>query len=687
MNSSDSRFPRRALFLLILAEGILRIGTNLSRVDEYLGEGLYRGSLAQSWVVGAPLWPRHWAEIPHVPGSILIGVVAMPFYWAFGPSTFSLHCAGIVFHAVGLVAWMLLLHRRFGRTCSILGGALYVFAPPSIARMAIVSYGDHLESLPFFLFAALFHLDWFDPNGRRGLRTPFLAGFTLTLAISFHLQAALAVGALGVTCALLVVPSLRERRFWRDLLLAYVPGAIAGALPGLWVFYYSGTSALTLWGGSPTEHVSLSAGTSKFLEKWLSFVKEGASLSFQWNDRRIADAMLLGAMGCALALGIAALRSWKKGETSLRALWLRAGFFVVYPLAFSMAYGASSKNFTIEGGTSNALEVRYALPILPFLLLPVAVAAARLFDAGRRAAAAGVAVPYLVLGLVGSLSTWDFPSILHEPARRGYLWEEFDTHWAFGSMDEEFQESTHSRFRFRARESHLDGMIEAFVSTKADPARFLQFVKRYDSTEDWTWPLRYVPPRLPLGMPPTDPKWVTAWTRERPVFAHYRCVAAGEAAARLTPFNPAVAGSILLSSPEPDLRQVLARGFGRGMLAFTLDGHPPAVRFFDGVKAAERVRSLPRDVDRFEIAFGFGFRVGSLATEFYPAGDLLIARFVKAFPAEHGAPFARGLGAGYRQRFLEPPTPLTRSPGADRLEALLPPSLSSDFRAGFHGAP
>jgi hypothetical protein len=289
------------------------------------------------------------------------------------------------------------------------------------------------------------------------------------------------------------------------------------------------------------------------------------------------------------------------------------------------------------------------------------------------------------MGLTGSLATWDFEILRHEPARRGYLWEEFDGHWAFGSMEERDMVAVNTRFRGKARERKLDGQIEAFVASEASPRTFIGLIAKYDATEPWTWPLRFVPPRLPIGPPPETIEAAIEWIREPPSgFEPFKCVAAAEVVGRASRYSPLLAAKLLLSRQDPGERKALARGLGRGLMSVTGD-NPPTLRFFDGGVAYARVKGLPPDVNRADIAFGFGFRLGTVVNEFFPAGDVVLTRYLATFPADMHPGFAKGLGAGYRLRFLTPPGPGTRSPGADRLLTMMAKDLTAPFIEGFYG--
>lgn len=677
--SERGRFPARAFALLALAALILRVGTNLSRVDENYAEGLYRGTLAKAIVDGAPTWPSHWPEIPHVRGSVAISVLAAPFYWAMGPTTFALRMSGIVFHLAGLFAWMLLVQRRLGAKASILAGALFVFAPPGLAKMAVLSYGDHVESLPFFLTAALLTLAWLEAeSARRRLALAAASGLTVGLSIGFHAQAMLGIAGLAAVSALLAPAAALRRDFW----LGFVPGLAVGFLPLLAGNAITHTNALLLFGKNPTEHLASGAFAARAAKWWNLWVND-FSTSFQLPSRLLADAVLLLAAGCAGALAVAWRRRRRRGETTMRAWLADVGFFVAYPLVFSAAFASSP--FVLEDTRSNALEVRYVLPVLPFLLLPIAVAAARLWERGRRGAAIAVASPALALGVYGSLSTWSLPTMLREPARLGYLWEEFDHHLAYGSLDERARaEVDAAEARLAGDPKRADATLE-LLAANLDPAKMLALVRRYDPWEEWTYPLRWIPPRLPLPAIPDAPAPLARWLRSTPEPARvFAAAAAGDLVAASDPYRADLLEPALYSVRTADERRAFARGFGHGLLEVAKWRR---VRFFDAPAAWRRSAELPAEVDRADVAFGLGFRIGKFVTEFYPQGDELLGKVFAHFPRPHHAAFARGLGAGYRLRFLHPPRADAKTPAVERLLRLIPAANEADFRAGLGGAP
>src|SRR5262249_9217936 len=150
-----------------------------------------------------------------------------------------------------------------------------------------------------------------------------------------------------------------------------------------------------------------------------------------------------------------------------------------------------------------AIQVRFLLPLVPFvLLLPLAAAGARLWDGGRRAASALLVAPALLLGAAGSLSTWDLASMLHEPPRRAVLGGTAAGRLQWGALSEPDRAELQGLERERYGEPHQSAQAKAFVEQHADPARFIALVAEHDDRPAWTQPLRF---RLPGLARPVTP--------------------------------------------------------------------------------------------------------------------------------------------------------------------------------------
>ena len=661
-------FPGCVAVGLLLVAALLRLGTNLSRVDELNPEELYRGALARAWVEGAPVWPGAAPQVEHLRGSLLVSALAVPLFALLGPTTFALRQSGLLFHLAGLLLFMLLAHRLFGRRAAVLAGALFALAPPALAKIAALSYGDHMESVPFVCAAALAVLGWLERPGRgRAL----MAGVALGLSMSWHAQARLAALVL-LGAAALAAP---RRLLGRDGWLGLAPGLLLGLLPLVALDAWTARAGWTVFGADPVAQLVEHAGSSragKWLRLWVTDLPR--ALQFPWTGAGAAYCAL-----AAVAIGGLAAAAWRArrerpaptAPPALAAATHRAAllFLAGYPLVFSLAYASS--RFAITPGADNAIQARFVLPVVPFLiLLPLAVAAARLWDRDRRALAALLAGPALLLGAAGSLSTWDLDAMRHEPARRAVHWETFARHLHWGALDEPAQAELRALERAHYGDPRQDELAEELVERRADPFRFVALVARYDDQPAWTAPLRF---RLPGVERPVTPEALAALPRDLRTWV--AAAVGGEAGQP----RPPAGEDRDLAGLEPAWsareRDALSCSFGRALAS----ARPQSL---DGRAIAARLAAPPPGVDARLAAFGYGTRAGSIVHAFFPGGDRTITEFLEHVePALH-APFAHGLGSGYRWRLLDPPDERLQSPGVARILALLPPDLAPEFRAG-----
>src|SRR5262245_6787482 len=284
-------FPLRWLLLLAALAVVLRVGTSLTRVDESNPEGLAHGTRARALIDGVPLLPSEAPRMIHFRSSILMTWIAVPCFLLLGPTTFAVRISGILFHLATLAALMLLVHRQLGRRAAIFAGALFVLAPPSLAKIEVLSYGDHIESLAFMFGTALLALTWVDDRTGRRAGLALATGVAAALCFTWHPQARFGLATLGLTCALLGPRKPLGRDFWIGL----VPGLAVGLVPffvGNWLTARSGLAVLE----SSSSSLLGGLGPHKLL-KWacLWTTDLPAALQYPWWPAGAVTVTLAGA--------------------------------------------------------------------------------------------------------------------------------------------------------------------------------------------------------------------------------------------------------------------------------------------------------------------------------------------------------------------------------------------------------
>lgn len=292
-----------------------------------------------------------------------------------------------------------------------------------------------------------------------------------------------------------------------------------------------------------------------------------------------------------------------------------------------------------------------------------------------------MALPPLLLGAIGTFSTWDLDAILHEPARTAIVWERSQLQFEDNSLSPE------NRDRLRKFERSLYGdplqesKVNALLVELMDRDRILELIECHDNGPAWTRPLRYriadLPPRLFNAKSPAE--FVQRWTSRPPQLREYLIADAMMIMAENKGDLRFLVTLLGVGRTESE-RLLLWHAFGGAIVATA------RTRQFDGAVAWKLMNSAAPNVDRKELAFGFGFRAGQFVTEFWNMGWRYPHEFLAHTPPEVHAAFARGFGAGYRLRFLEPPSGDLQSPAIRNLLTHLPVKLEPAFREGLAGA-
>lgn len=94
-------------------------------------------------------------------GSLVVGLLAMPFFLLFGTSAFTLELVALIFFTVALIVWILFCLRFFNYRTAIFFSILYIFSPVLFTEMSLITMGFHSESILFtavtiFIFYEIF---------------------------------------------------------------------------------------------------------------------------------------------------------------------------------------------------------------------------------------------------------------------------------------------------------------------------------------------------------------------------------------------------------------------------------------------------------------------------------------------------------------------------------------------------
>ena len=154
-------------------------------------EDLVRGTLAHDLIHGlkVPFW-EYLADY-YSGGSVVVGLLAVPFFLLFGPSLFALRLVAILFSLAVLLIWYVFVARNFDSRAALFAALFFVLPPPLYLEASSQAMGFHTESMFFsaVAFLLLFEMLRRDDGGIRwpaglGLTLGFGSWFCYTTLVS-----------------------------------------------------------------------------------------------------------------------------------------------------------------------------------------------------------------------------------------------------------------------------------------------------------------------------------------------------------------------------------------------------------------------------------------------------------------------------------------------------------------------
>jgi len=583
---------------------LVRLPVLLAHRDTWYPFEIHAGTIARALLDGLDLDVAILPIIEHARGSVLFGVLLAPIYALGGASSITMKLLPVVWHAL-TVAWLVsLLDRYFNRRAAWCGGALFLFAPPMIAKLSTLGLASHLESSLPFLLAWGAYLAWTTNGATRGRAFGF--GAALGFAGFFHLQAFIP------SALLLGLLVLRERTaMWSANGLWLGSGAALFAAPS---FLFDGGAVALVRSGVFTKEAGAESAVAapdrigKLGD--LLTVDLASTLEFgvSW-----AGPVYVGALALGTLIALWSLRR-PTSPTSATASTRPALIFVLHAVVVAGLYVVSNLSVVPEIGTG--ATNRHLAPLITSLLVFVACGAASsrfsLLPIAVMVGAGILAIPGTVGGDEASRRT-----------QRGSCYEWFS----------------------RQLNAGLQGDVGRFVERlgrvdDGDPRfRSLRFEFRVPEVESYVQALLKRRPGVSAGS--SDASALIRWT------------AVGRALTGKREELARIVKERRLAGLDARAHDALLHGVG-------LELEPPRavwglerVRRFLG-QLDRRFSSLPPDAAR-AFAEGYGFQLGFVADPYNANLGEVIVMHREVDTAFH-APFARGLGWGARQRVLVAPT-------------------------------
>ncbi len=384
---------------------ILRLAVLFSQIDNlYEEEELYRGTIAREIIQGPliPLWEYLDYQVEYFPGgTLVVGVLAVPFFLLFGQTYISLKLVGLLFALGTFIVWFIFLDKFFSRRAAIIASLLFIFCPPFHTKMSLIAWGAHPEAnlftaLSLFIFYRIFFRgakesirrtenrqeaiakgDFLAKTGGKSLDFLWLglcAGFAFWFVQTYLLTLAF----------ILLCWFAFERGFLlRKTFYLFVGSFLLGFSPGIFyeLFYKNGVFSIN---GDNVLLEFAFCDMGSFLPRVFSFLGKDLPASFLFSSgagNYLYYLLFLIAFGTLSWLNRRSLLVFLGRvlyPLSLKEIKLLPGsiskefLLLVYPALFVLIYGLSNYNLDPQHWR-DYIGYRYIIPLIPFILAICAI--------------------------------------------------------------------------------------------------------------------------------------------------------------------------------------------------------------------------------------------------------------------------------------------------------------------------
>jgi 4-amino-4-deoxy-L-arabinose transferase-like glycosyltransferase len=413
---------KRNIILIVLLSLylLIRLPILFSSDAIFYGEEIYMGTVAKELIDG-PRFPIFDYQFTHYQGgTLLVGILAVPFYILFGVSIISLKLVGLSFSIGILILVYLFLNKFFNPKVAILGSLLFILSPPYYTTRTLMTAGDYLESIFFSLLIMLiFYQIFFDnkKNYKYFILFGILSGFSLWVHYT----------ALVMIFICLVFWFIFDKKFFfKKYFIVFVLSFLVGFSP---LAYYNFTHDFLGIGRVEqgiysdmfsVEHISRS------VTKFGNLVIRDIPVSYHFRDFFFLSKELISYTYhlififsiCVLIwlnresifrllLGIIPLKRFKVSPDSIK----KESFIIIYPIMYSLIYSLSAyQMYYPEWGTYNPVSHTHIFPLFPFIFMLISLVLIKIWKLKIKSKTVGkIASIFLIsivilIGLISNLS-------------------------------------------------------------------------------------------------------------------------------------------------------------------------------------------------------------------------------------------------------------------------------------------
>src|SRR3989339_725872 len=139
----------KILILLSLIFLALRFLLALSVKEIGNIEIFHIGTIAKDIIEGLimPFWDYQFSSYDG--GTLLSGILVVPFFLLFGQTAFSFYLVAVIFSLGTLILWFLFLKKYFSERVAYIFSVLFIVSPYLFIRSSIVLAANHIQIVFF----------------------------------------------------------------------------------------------------------------------------------------------------------------------------------------------------------------------------------------------------------------------------------------------------------------------------------------------------------------------------------------------------------------------------------------------------------------------------------------------------------------------------------------------------------
>jgi len=159
--------------------------------SEFYPEDILLGTFPKELLEGLKLSFFDYAATHYHGGTLVYGLLTVPFFVLFGKTVFALRLPTVLFQYGAFITWYCFMKRFFGKRPALYAALLYLFCPPWLTLFGMFANGSHTESLFFtalgvyFLYRLIYEKDHYPRHAvLLGLICGFGSYFTYGILVS-----------------------------------------------------------------------------------------------------------------------------------------------------------------------------------------------------------------------------------------------------------------------------------------------------------------------------------------------------------------------------------------------------------------------------------------------------------------------------------------------------------------------